>query len=266
VVDDEHLPSCLPSCCTERQLQEATSKLGGESKETTMRTHPRRWLAGGLLVALTAAGCGSENSGRAGGDPSCAFTVSYQGHTYNGSGVRIAPREGNPLGHTTLPPCDDTNAGTGGESGKEVELAEVEGVSPSVALAWRGHPDTVLIREDVDFDRLPVALARLLRVPKCDPGDEPIQLLGPWLGISDADGHTELEMAPPYEVAIYVDESSARRYERAYLTVRVPAELGQPLSREDIRSSLWKGGTISLTVKCGDGQYLAEQAEAHPPA
>lgn len=124
----------------------------------------------------------------------------------------------------------------------------------------------MLIREDVDYDRLPSALARLLRAPKCDPGDAPIQLAGPWLGIIGADGHTELDMAPPYDLEINVAESSAERYERAYLTVRVPAELGRPLTRADIRSSLWEGGTISLRVSCRAGRYLAERVEAHLPA
>jgi hypothetical protein len=225
-----------------------------------------RWstdLAACLLLALTA-GCGS--AGAAGGEGSCALNVSYNGHTYVGSGVGVAPPEGKSLGRFALPPCDDTDDATGPEPGEEIELAELEGVSPSVAIVWRGRSDVVFIREDVDYDALPPALARLLRAPQCDPRDEPIQLAGPWLGIIGADGKTELDLVPPYDLEIFVDESSAQRYERAYLTVRVPAELGQPLTREDIRSSLWEGGTISLTVKCRDGRYLAEQAEAHPPA
>jgi hypothetical protein len=71
-------------------------------------------------------------------------------------------------------------------------------------------------------------------------------------------------MAPPYDLRMYVYESSAKRYERAYLTVRVAAELGHPLSRADIRSSIWEGGTISLTVKFHEGRYVAERVEAHP--
>ena len=220
-------------------------------------------LAACLLLAFMAAGCGSSGTERASGDASCAFTVNYQGHTYIGSGVGVAPLEGKPLGQVTLPACDDTDDGTGAEPAEEIDIAEVDGVSPSVALAWRGHPDTVLIREDVDYDRLPPPLARLLRAPQCDPGDEPIELGGPWRGIS---GAGEDDMTPPYDVEIYVDESSPKRYERAYLTIRVPAELGRPLSRADLRSSLWEGGTISLTVNCRNGRYVAEQVEAHPPA
>jgi len=237
----------------------------GRESETTMSKPQSIGFAAFLFLGLTAAGCGSAGT-EAVGEESCAFTVNYQGHTYIGSGVGVAPVEGKPLGRVTLPACHDTDDATGPEPTEEIELAEVEGVSPSVALAWRGHPDTVLIREDVDHDRLPSGLARLLRAPKCDPSDAPIHLSGPWQGISGVDGDAELDMAPPYDLVMYVDESSATRYERAYLTVRVPAELGRPLSREDIRSSLWEGGTVSLTVGCREGHYVAERVEAHPPA
>jgi hypothetical protein len=239
-----------------------------------MNVHRSIGFAACLLLAL-AAGCGSavreEASGDArsagrdevSGNASCAFTVNYQGHTYMGSGVGVAPLEGKPLGQVTLPACDDTGEASGAEPAEEIELAEVDGVSPSVALVWRGHREMVLIREDIDYNQLPPALARLLRAPRCDPGDEPILLAGPWHGIIGAD---ELDMAPPYDLTMYVEESSAKRYERAYLTVRVPAELRRPLSRADLRSSLWEGGTISLTVSCREGRYLAEQVDAHPPA
>ena len=191
--------------------------------------------------------------------------ITYKGHAYIGDGVEVAPREGKPLGRVTLPACNDTGEGGDEKPGEEIELAEIEGVSPSVALAVRGRSDTVLIREDVDYDRLPPALARLREAPKCASGDEPIELSGPWIGIAGLEGKRAREVVPPYNLELYVDESSAKRYERAYLTVRVPAELERPLTRADIRSSLWQGGTISLVVNCRAGRYLAKRVEAHPP-
>jgi Family of unknown function (DUF6281) len=121
-----------------------------------MSTYRWRGLAGGLLVVLTAAGCGSPGTERGSADASCAFTVTYQGHIYIGSGVGVAPHEGKSLGRATLPACNDTGQTADAEPAEAIELAEVEGVPPSVALAWRGHPHTLLIREDLDYGfRLP---------------------------------------------------------------------------------------------------------------
>ena len=204
------------------------------------------------LLAFALASCGSDTARVEGSQASCGFVVSYEGRTYAGAGVEVAPREGRPVGTGLLLGCND------GE--EEIKLAEVDGVSPDIALAWRGHGDTVLIRKGIEYDRLPRALARLQQAPACASGDEPIELSGPWLGIIGSD------LAPPYDLEIYVEESSAKRYARAFLTVRVPARLGLPLTRADIRSSLWRGGTISLTIECREGRYLAERVEARPPA
>ncbi|HXV57552.1 MAG TPA: hypothetical protein VD704_06765 [Gaiellaceae bacterium] len=81
-----------------------------------------------------------------------------------------------------------------------------------------------------------------------------------------ADGHTELDLKPPCDVDLFVEESSAPRDVHASLTVRVPASLGEPLTRADVESSLWEGGAASARVRCGDeGAYVAERIAAAPP-
>jgi hypothetical protein len=196
---------------------------------------------------------------------SCALTVTYQGHVYDAVGVEIAPPEGESVGLGTFPPCNDTGDLTAPEQPQGVALEELEGVSPTVAVLLSGRRDVVLVRDDVDHDALPPGVTRLLRAPPCDPGDEPIDLAGPWLGIAEADGDTEDDLVPPYDLEMTVRESSAPRYEGAHLTIRVPSSLGRPLSREDLRSSLWEGGTISLAVGCDGRDYVAAQVESHPP-
>ncbi|MDQ4081369.1 MAG: hypothetical protein M3123_00525, partial [Actinomycetota bacterium] len=124
--------------------------------------------------------------------------------------------------------------------------------------------DTLLVREGLE--RLPRQLKRLVRARKCDAGDEPIQLSGPWLGITRLEGKRERELVPPYDLEIYVEESSAKRYERAFLTVRVPEALGRPLTRADVRSSLWEGGTIEISVGCDNARYIAKRVAAYPPS
>ena len=225
----------------------------------------RAWIRSGFfgLLAFALGGCGGSTAHVAGSEAACAFLVDYEGRIYAGWGVQVAPREVRPVGTGVLLGCDD---GNGASRDEKIELAEIDGVSPAVALAWRGHGDTVLIRDGIDYDRLPPALSRLQQAPRCAPRDEPIQLSGPWLGITGLDGRREREVVPPYHLEIYVEESSAKRYERAFLSVRVPARLGRPLTRADIRSSLWEGGTIEVGVGCANGRYVAKRVEAKPPS
>jgi uncharacterized protein DUF6281 len=227
-----------------------------------------------LAVALTACSnrsvgprsSGSNTSGggvAAGGAASCALVAHYQGHTYEGVGVRIAPIEGQLLGDAVLPGCDDTGGQDTPPADEVIQVAAVAGVSPDVALVWHDVTDTVLIREGTG--PLPPELQELLETPSCDPGDAPIELDGPWLGIHDGD-MTEVDLDTPYQIDMQVVHASSPRYQRAFLTVHVPESLGRPLSREDVERSLWKAGSISVTASCGgDGGYVAERVTTSPP-
>lgn len=213
-------------------------------------------------------GCGSTGSGSSGreiviSEAACAFIVEYEGRTYQGTGVRVAPTEGKPLGAITDPPCGDTPDTPNHDPAREVELAEIEGITPEVAIVERGQLEVVLVAADVDHDHLPPELARLFRTPSCDPRDAPIELSGLWRGILGADGHTELDLAPPYDVSMLVERSSVPRYDRAFLTMRVPTALGRPLDRSDIETSLWEGGTISVKAGCRKNHFVAQKVEAH---
>jgi hypothetical protein len=228
-------------------------------------------------VGLFAGGCGSSEVGGAAVPPSnapsaaapatteeapppldCGLTaIYYRGHTYLSVSVEVSPLEGASLGSALWVGC-------GVSEERVIELAEVVGVSPDLAVARKGHEDTVLIRQGADLDRLPAKLGRLLSAPTCQSSDEPIRLSGTWLGILGADGNTELDLETPYDVNMHVQDSSAKRYERAYLTVRFPVEREHPLSRTDIVESLWGGGgTISVTVRCARAEFVAEQIRAN---
>jgi hypothetical protein len=214
------------------------------------------------LLAFALTGCGNENRNVEAAEGDCVSSVLYKGHIYGWSDVEVAPREGRPLGEAGLY-CNLHEAAAGAAPYQEIELAEIEGVAPEIALAWRQHSDMVFVREGLD--PLPPEVERLMRVPKCDPRDEPIEFAGPWLGIRGV-VYEELDMVPPYDVDLLVEESSAPRYERAFLAVRVPKELGRPLTHTDIRDSLRRGGSVTLSVSCWlDGRYVAERIAAHPP-
>ena len=226
-------------------------------------------VAGGVaaLLVAVAAGCGSSSSAESGGradasvSAACAAVVVFEGDPYLGTYTASLPVVGARLGSGTTPACADTPAATPAKP-ENAEVLELEGVSPDVAIISNGG---LFIREGVNVERMPDALTRLLHAPVCVPADEPIELTGRWLGIIGADGHTELDLNPPYDVRVQVAESSAGRYERAELTIRVPEEAGRPLDRNDVRTSLWEQGTISARVWCREGAFVAETVDAEPP-
>lgn len=216
--------------------------------------------AAGVALLISAVSCGGETVTET-SDASCAFVVYFRDQPYSAVTVKVAPDEGEPLGVARLPGCDDTNDSEP-EPDEEIPVSGFPGVSPDIAVIWTGSHDTVFVREGV---RGPREVARLLEAPSCDEGDAPIALDGQWLGILGADGNTELDLDPPYDIDLFVQEASSRTYEQAYLTVRVPPAAGQPLTRDDVKASLWEGGTIELTTNCDNGRFVALTADAHPP-
>jgi hypothetical protein len=229
--------------------------------------------AGAILLAGALLACASRPSkpsrpGESGapnghnGLDSCAFVAYYEGNAYVGVGVSVAPVEGEPVGTAVLPGCDDTDGQDRSPPDEVIQVAALPGVPPDVALVWHEVTHTVLVREGVGF---PPEVQALVGAPSCDPADVPIELKGPWLGIVDGD-QTEADLLPPYQVDMQVLHASAPRYERAFLTIEVPVDLGRPLSHEDVETSLWAGGSISVKARCAGDGYVAESLEASPPA
>jgi hypothetical protein len=211
-----------------------------------------------IAVALLTGCSGStKDQGIAGNSGSCVLRARLDGRWYFATGgFRVIPEYGEPLGTATVPPCGD-------EDGYSIEAVAIVGLSPEVGFASPSYEDAVFLAEGTD--PLPPELVRLRHEPTCGQRDAPIQLHGPWLGIIGADGETEVDLVPPYDLSMRVDDASDARYERAFLTIRVGSDMGRPLSREDVRSSLWEGGDLSVTATCRDGRFLAEQVTASPP-
>jgi hypothetical protein len=208
-------------------------------------------LVGAAAAVVVARG---EPKPRADLATSCAPLLEFEGALYMGRGVEVAPPEGQALGTGIRPACGDTPAWP-------VGVSAIQGVPTDIAIMVRGEIDRVFMREP------PRALTRLFDAPRCSPRTVPFVLEGPWLGILGADGHTEVDLEPPYDLELFVEETSAPRYARAFLTVRVPSSLGRPLTRADIRRSLWQGGTIRIGTRCGlRGRYVATSVKAFPPA
>lgn len=190
----------------------------------------------------------------------CALAIRYQGSLYVAWGVEVAPREGTVLGTGVLPGCDD---GTGASPDEALQVAELRGASPEVAVVWQGRTDVVFVRDGADP---PPEVEKLVHGPTCEHRDERIAMTADWLGVLGPDGHTEVDLEPPYDLELFVQQASSPRYERTYLTVRVPASAGRPLTSDDVKASLWEGGTLTMQARCGpDGRYLADGVVAHPP-
>jgi hypothetical protein len=206
-----------------------------------------------VLCAVVAAGCTGNAGGAAG---SCGLVVHFGGRTYGGNGVQVQPRPGRPVGVGVIPGCNDGEPA----ASLHVHLATIPGVPARIALQAREWNDAVFV--NWTQRPLPRAVTHLFHAPTCRAADAPIRLRGPWRGILKPDGTTELTMVPPYDVNLLVRESSVARYARAFLTVRVPPRLGRPLTRQDIRVSLWKQGHISATVTCSGGRYVATAISA----
>jgi hypothetical protein len=134
----------------------------------------KRWMIRGLFVlacCLVLVACGSEGDATRTkpaqtGPPqvaaSCIFAVEYEGHRYIGTAIEPTSWAGEVIGQGTIPACNDTPGA--GEDGADqvVDVAVIPDVSPEVALAIPGRNDTVLIREDVNREKLPPPLAKLM--------------------------------------------------------------------------------------------------------
>jgi hypothetical protein len=227
----------------------------GAMRAGLMRLRPTMLMI--VPVMLTACSEVTENGVVIDRD-SCGIMAQLDGRWYSGNGgFRVIPTYRDPLGTATIPPCEDAD-------GFGIEAVSIVGVSPKVAFAAPQYAeDIVFIAEGIGS--LPPALKRLRQEPRCDDRDVPIVLNGPWLGIIGADGSTEVDMVPPYDLSMRVDEASVARYERSFVTIHVAADKGRPLTRQDVRSSLWQGGILSVTATCVDGQFWAEDVTASPP-
>lgn len=219
-----------------------------------------------IAISLFVSACsGSPESHRdpetgPAGAGSCAFMVFFRGATYVGRQAILQPEPGDFVGNALLPQCSD--GGGGPVPDEEISVVTLPGVDPEIAVVWSGNPGTILVNEDLT--RLPAEAQRYFERPACRPDHEPIELIGPWWGILGADGDTELDLLPPYDLELLVRRASDPTYERFDLYVRVPPSVGKPLTKEDIRTSLWEGGSIAITARCEGDRFVAEDVKSYP--
>jgi len=195
-------------------------------------------------LSLAASGCSVGGHEEA----SCAFLVSYHGHTYRGNGVQVKPVAGSAVGVGTTAACND---GGGNDPSRSIHVTRVAGVSPDVALMWSGHDTMVLI---ADGSRHPPALKRLLRPVRCLSGDTPFRLTGPSSGMGSSTGQAG---DGPRFAELWVQSASAPRYLRARVVVEVPPSAAPSLDEQHLREALRPGATITVTAACDGARYVA---------
>jgi hypothetical protein len=211
------------------------------------------------LLAAGAAGCRSDSRSDEIADSGayCVAALVYDGHVYSRQQIRTAVTEGRSLGSGTFPRCNDTPT-AGGAPAKEIEIAEIQGVSPSIAVIGRGDAGVVYVRDDVDPHSLPTGIDGLIRPLRCRPEEEPIRFIAELRGIASDDPRRAFRLRAPYDLWVHVRASSTPRYERRFARVRVPVELGTPLTPADV-DALWDGTRLSLTIHCLDSGYVADR-------
>jgi hypothetical protein len=64
--------------------------------------------------------------------------------------------------------------------------------------------------------------------------------------------------------ALLVRRASDPRYEGFDLFVRVPPSAGKPLTKEDIRTSLWEGRSIAIIARCEGDRFVADDVQSYP--
>lgn len=219
-----------------------------------------RLLAGLVVAVALLAGCADDGGGPGtSGDAACALTADFRGVAYDGTDLAQAPEKGDVVGEAVYPPCNDTNDAD--EKAERFSVSRIRGVDPDVAVMATNMRSRVFVRQGAE---MPEEIAALVGPPPCDPSDAPIHMLGQWYGILGADGNTELDLEPPYDLEVSVEESEPEGYGPATLSIRVPTALGQPLTKRDVRTSLWQGGNIEVTASCRNGGFVAESVRALP--
>jgi len=199
-----------------------------------------------------------------GGGGQCALLVRFRGADYVGGSPDVRPEVGRSLGTIVVPPCNDHNGAN--DHAHRIRVAALRGISPDIAVVWR-EAGWILIRKGLD--PIPRAVTRLMDPPACRDANGSITLRGQWLGIAAPHGETELDLVAPYHLEVEVGFASADRYIGATIQLRVPPALGSPLTREDLRTSLWEGGDLSAHVHCGPGprhRFVVDEVHALPPS
>lgn len=229
---------------------------------------PFRWRLRGpyavLVASLTLGSCGGHAipAARVSPDgvlpdkPDCGASLSYEGHHYIGYGdILKQPSLGPEVGSGSMDPC------SGGGPGQRVTVTAIRHVPVAHAIFVAGD---VYVRKG---EPLPQRLQSAFHQPRCSTRGR-FAVKGKWLGIlGSRSPHGGAVVKAPYAVRVGVEHTSpgAQKYAGYTLTIHVDNAIRPPITRSDIRHSLWRGGTLRAVAHCVNSRFVVESLAATPP-
>lgn len=194
-----------------------------------------RWLPALLVAAASSAACGTSGAtsgGGAEGSASCAALLEIDGVRYLGHGdLRRRPQTTDRRVEVVVPSCDDTGGRDEAVPERAASAQELVGVPVGRAVMMDG---ALYLRRGTD---LPPAARAWFEPVTCDhPGDG--------------------DLRPPYRLDIAVDVGPAA-YVGATVTIQVSADTRPALGPDDVRATLWTGGSVTTRVRCAGDRFTA---------
>jgi hypothetical protein len=222
-----------------------------------------------LVVATVLAGCGGgDGDSDADADPqttragtttradepepaNCAVRLRWNGKVYLGSEVRLPAQRAEELGTATIPAC-------GPNRRRNIQIARVRGVDPTVAVGSADDAFVVFVAEAALGQDFPEALQRVLYGVSCRP-NRPFTLAGRLVAISKPDG--------PLYVQLDVDDSPEEAaYDGVKITLAVSDSTEGLNSRDALLADRLGRTRLRARVRCveadrPDRTFLAESIE-----
>jgi hypothetical protein len=204
-----------------------------------------------LALATVLAGCGGGDDGEAGSEQALRCPgLEWEGNEYlSNDDVRLPAERGEELGEATIPAC-------GPRQERQVAVARIPGVDPSVALATPEDVFRVWIAETARAQDYPDALERILFGLSCDEAG-PFTLAGRLVGISPP--------GEPLFVQLDVDRTDAagRAYRGVALDLTVRASTDGLNSRGALAKLALGVARLRASVRCVEAErpnrtFLAE--------
>ncbi|MDN4161953.1 hypothetical protein [Nocardioides abyssi] len=215
----------------------------------------------GLAAALVAAAALTACAGAGGdGSASCAAVLEIDGVRYSGYGdLRRQPETTGRRLDVVVPGCDDTGGQGGAEPDRAASAEELAGVAADRAVLLDG---LLYVRDGSD---LPAAARVWFDPVRCAHAGE-AELTGTWLGVTGSqEPRADGDLRPPYRIDVAVADGPAT-YAGTTVTLRVTSDTQPALGRDDVRDTLWTGGSVTARVRCDDGRFSVLAVRSTTPA
>lgn len=198
---------------------------------------------------------GNSGSTSVGSSASCAMELTYAGHPYSAIGrLRWRLSTTGRTEEASDSPCSDVGGGAeDDEVATTVTIRELTALPLDRAFLASG---ILMVRGDLPT---PDEVSAWMRRPACDSEDS-FEVTGDWVGIHNSYAQRQDPgLPPPYRLDVWITDGPADLVGGNVL-IQVTDDTAPRLTREDVRGSLWEGGTVTATVHCEDRSFIADEA------